>query len=109
MTLDDFEIELRPGHLRVRLGGEDISDSIEELAIESTRTTVPALTFTIRPKSVIVNGAGYAEEDNFNAVTDFLDGLDLEELESAALANSGYGMSVTESMISLLKERARGD
>lgn len=103
-----FTIDLAPASARIDVNGVDVSEGIESVEIAWDRLTVPRVALVLASESVTVRGAGDIAFQSGETVAAFLDSVDSEELEKAALARADYGTSLTDVMLNLLKEKANG-
>src|SRR4051812_16679981 len=106
--MTSVEIKLGLAKPYVEVDGNDISDAVNDIQIFWRHLSVPQVALVLSSESVSVIGDAEVELQTNASLADLLDGIDTKELEARALGREGWGGSVTDNIIAILKERANG-
>lgn len=112
-------IDAQPGHASIALNGHTLDAGVVTGYVleHSIADTLPLLVLHTRhPDNVAFDGlarvaVAVPQQDHAAVITDFLEGIDAEDLENAALNRDDLGsgrFDLTRSMLRQLADAARG-
>lgn len=111
--LAEFDVEVSAtGIGRVTINGEDVTDRLTGVRLDSAHGGTPVLTVWHAGAFGDVKGVGVVrvvDQDNGESTAAWLANLDPAELDKAVLERMGWGESETMAMVlTVLQEWARG-